>query len=491
MAEALVQTSQWVWTASLLSAGLVVLIVLLQRTLKERLIPGWSCLLWVLVLLRLLLPWSPESRFSILTGFPPVNSDDSGWQGTPLTALGVPADITSAPPALNHIWTFVWIAGGLACAVYTLWGSWRFARRMNRETLPVQDPGLLALFAECRAAMAVRHPVVLVSGSEETTPALYGLLKPRVVIPAALLSTLDSEKLRHIMLHELAHAKRHDIALNWLMHLVLSIHWFNPVLWYAAGRLRQDQEMASDALALNCLVPDQRLYYGHTLIHMLEHPPRPDRLAGNIHLTGSAKQLQRRIKMIKRHQTHSRLMSILAIAGIMLVSGCVLTNPKESGDPATVAQSASPSGSPVSSALASSAPASTQASPSPSPTMDAAAQSTSGTDTAAPASQTAQAAEQTSGAAVRPSPQTAAPSEANAQTAPAQLVPRAVPAEEQSPTVKPIAQPASPAEAGVQAPAAAPGSQPAPPASPVAEAPQIMQPVQAAAEEAPRLVPAS
>lgn len=472
-ADVLVHASQWVLTASLLSAGLVALIVLLQRTLKERLIPGWSCLLWGLVLLRLLVPWSPESRFSIMPSLFPVDSVQPVWRETFPATPGLQTTAGHASLAPVHIWVFIWLAGAAACAAYTLWGSWRFARRMNRRTVPVHDADILALFAECRTVLNVRRPVGLVAGEAGTSPALYGLLKPRVMIPAPLFITLDSEKLRHIMLHELAHAKRHDIALNWLMHLVLSIHWFNPFLWYAAGRLRQDQEMASDALAMDCLAPERRLSYGHTLIHMLEaasRSARPAGNAGNVYLTGSAKQLQRRMKMIKRHRTHSRFLSLLAIAGILLVGGCVLTEPEKSADSADSVPSAPPASSPSPSASASPPASSAQPVSSPSPSLEPAGQTAAGTtDAAASVPQAAPAAApaQSGGAVTQPARPTVVPSGAVSEIAPDRLVPRAVPASELAAESQSVQEAPSPAPA----------------------APQIVAPALVAEEGTPKPVP--
>lgn len=478
LAEAFIHVSDWIWTTSFLSIFMIALIVLLQRTLKEKLIPGWSCLLWLLVLARLLIPWSPESRFSILNRFGHTSGETSSWQALPHSTAWLDAGAPKAGPFwLDHIWVSMWLAGVLFCAIYTLWGSWSFARRINRESTPVADPYMLQLFAQCQASMAVHRSVTLVESANWTTPALYGLAKPRVVIPAALLSTLSEEQLRHVLLHELAHVKRHDIALNWLMHMALSLHWFNPVLWYASGRLKQDQEMASDALALACLAPERRLYYGHTLINMLEHVSRPVRTAGNVNLTGSARQLKRRIQMIKKHKSHSRFMSLLAIAGILLVSGCVLTNPKESGDPATVEQSPSAS-------TSTSATASPQASPSPSIAPEAANQPPTANNTAAPKPEPSAGQSTQNGTAQQPILRETSPVAPNTQREAAQVVPQPVPPAEQGANTQPAQLVAEPAPVPFVA-ASAPGeaaqgvSRPAAAAAPSA---------QTAQEEAPQLI---
>ncbi|ASA25179.1 M56 family metallopeptidase [Paenibacillus donghaensis] len=335
LTEDLVRISVWIFTVSLLASAMVLLIVLLQRLLKGRLIPTWSYMLWLLVLVRLILPWSPESKFSILNGFGYAHKLDSIRQVKQQTGAFVNVAVPEASAGwIGQMLGAVWLAGVCIWGGYTLWSSRKFVRQMRRETVPVTDVNVLGLFEQCRSKMAVRRPAVLVESPRRRTPALYGMAKPHLVIPKGLLTSLNKDQLQHVFLHELAHVKRHDIGINWLMHILLIVHWFNPVIWYASSRIREEQEIASDALALSYLEPDQRSRYGYTLIQILEHFSRPVRTAGNVHLTGNAKQLQRRIQMIKQYKRHSFRWTILGVAGVVLISGCALANPKESQSPA-------------------------------------------------------------------------------------------------------------------------------------------------------------
>ncbi len=77
---------------------------------------------------------------------------------------------------------------------------------------------------------------------------------------------LSDAELRHVLLHELAHVKRRDVAMNWLVNALLTVHWFNPLLWLAFRQMRADREIACDELALRAMRGEERKAYGDTLI---------------------------------------------------------------------------------------------------------------------------------------------------------------------------------------------------------------------------------
>jgi beta-lactamase regulating signal transducer with metallopeptidase domain len=110
----------------------------------------------------------------------------------------------------------------------------------------------------------------LLATSEVETPALYGALHPRLLVPEGLLEDFSREELRHIFLHELAHVKRRDLVSHWLMTLAQTVHWFNPLVWGALARMRVERELASDALALEHDETQETGSYGRTLIKILD-----------------------------------------------------------------------------------------------------------------------------------------------------------------------------------------------------------------------------
>jgi bla regulator protein BlaR1 len=394
--EHLMMLYTWVWSVSAKASVLVVLILLLHVIPGRYVKPRWQRLLWLLLLLRLTLPWNMESAFSIFNWIGGARSAPTaavtGQGGLPdASALGMNASSDSI--YLTLFW--MWLSVAVLLGGYTAWVNLRFARRLKRYTISLTTPALLKLFAECKKRMRLRQNVTLRSSRWVTTPTLYGIVRPQLIVPDRLINSLSEEQMQHVFLHELAHCKRRDIAFNWLMQVMLVLHWFNPLLWYAQKRMREDQELESDALALACLAPDSGRSYGLTLIHVLESFSQPVQTAGNMNLMGSKAQLQRRIQMIKQFKTGASRWSILGIVLLVVISGCTLTNPKSdkaaSPSPSPDAQvtqqpgspSPSPSLAPTQTTSASPSPdSSPELSPSPSsaPPVDSASKPRSESD---------------------------------------------------------------------------------------------------------------
>lgn len=326
--ELLTGLFDWILSVSVMAAVTVLLIMLAQRILHKRIKPKWQYLMWLLVIVRLLLPWDLESNVSIynwLTYPSTIHEID------PAAPLGTQAEhvaIESAKVIFYRYSMYVWLLGTVIFGVYTFVINRRFSLKLTSETRPMTDIGVLTLFSQCQKVMSVHKPVSLVVSDKLTTPTLFGFKNPRLVMPQTVLNSLNQEQLRHVFLHELAHCKRNDIGVNWIMQFLLIIHWFNPVLWYAHQRMREDQEIASDALALTYLDPDKREHYGYTLIQLLESCARPVSVPGNVNLSGSKAQLKRRIMMIKQFQLNSYRWSFVGLAAVLIISGCSLTNAK-------------------------------------------------------------------------------------------------------------------------------------------------------------------
>ncbi|MDF2922232.1 MAG: hypothetical protein K0R57_1146 [Paenibacillaceae bacterium] len=473
----------WIWSASAMAAVTVVLILLMQRILHKRLKPRWQYLLWLLVLARLLLPGGLESDFSIYNWLFPA---DSLQEAMPLAKEPVFMEAEAGKPLQEVLYSgavLVWLAGIGAYGTYTWAVNRRFAVKVRRETTPVTDARVLQLFAQCRERMSVRTEISLVESAQWKSPGLYGYAKPRLVMPKAVIGSLNEEQLCHVFLHELAHCKRHDIAINWLMQLLLIIHWFNPVLWYGYHRMRDDQELASDAMALSYLPPEHRKAYGYTLIQLLENSVYSAPLPGNVNMSGNRSQLQRRIIMIKHFKARSYRWSAVGLGAIVILAGCTLTDAKLGEE----SPSASPSPTPP--AIEQKAAGTENASPSPSPSdiqqepgaSGGQASAPSGSQTPAPSGNRAPSAPDQPGAAApaapsapavltpsskeQPSmqvkeqapkepvpapvaPSTLVPEQASAAEVkqPAPVPPQPQPVSEQTPVLREAPQPAAPAQ---------------------------------------------
>ncbi|MBI2948866.1 MAG: M56 family metallopeptidase [Verrucomicrobia bacterium] len=146
--------------------------------------------------------------------------------------------------------------------------------------------------------MNLRTPLTVIETPEVKSPALYGFVRPRLVLPQGTLAAFTRQELHYIFLHELAHVKRCDMAVNWLISGLRVLHWFNPILWFGFRRMAADREVAADALALSRAPDGDPQPYGQTIIKLLESFTRPAVLPGLVGILEDKQQMKRRIAMI-------------------------------------------------------------------------------------------------------------------------------------------------------------------------------------------------
>ncbi len=236
------------------------------RVLGRHLDPRWRCRLWLLVIVRLAWPFSlpsPVSLFNLL-------SAPTRLAGPDAVPFWLPGEVAAQAgrwveqPWVAWTWTGVAIALSLRVAVGWLRSFW--IRKAARRIDPRQV-GWLA--KECEDATGQEAPFAVHESAHVQSPCLVGFFRPCLLLPRGLMGELSRDELRLVFLHELAHLRRRDLALNWLLAAVESIHWFNPLVWLVTRRFRADREEACDASALAAR-PEERATYGETLIKLLE-----------------------------------------------------------------------------------------------------------------------------------------------------------------------------------------------------------------------------
>ena len=328
--------AEMVWIPSMKAAGLVLLVLLVQRVVGERLPPAWLHGLWSLVFLRLLLPVLPESPWS-LYGLAAVDPDAARIPG--LSAFLPLASPAAAPPAeaafpWGAVLAAAWASGFLFLAARRLRAGWRLEAELRRGR-PVSDERLLSIFAEGKAQLGLSRPVELLEVPDFSGPATCGIRKPRIVLPAGFGEELSDDEIRHVLLHELSHVKRGDVRLLSVAGWLEAVHWFNPLVRWARRRFASESEAACDAAVLHRLAPLQRPGYGLTLLRLSTAHPLPAPLVG----MSSKHELKRRIQMISSFRPATRLRNVLAAGLVAALAAIALTDAL----PATAASEARPS----------------------------------------------------------------------------------------------------------------------------------------------------
>ena len=335
------------------------LILAAQWLLRKRLSPSWRYGLWLLLVVRLLMPVSPHSAFSIFnlarsTPKPPVKVTagfapglDRGRRAcsrlelsraqAPFfaepqrAALAVPAAAAAKASAKMDWFALAfcgWLAGVCFFGARLVWTNARFRSRIARYQ-PVADEKVTRLFHDCRAAFQITQPVRLIESEEVESPAVYGLGRKWLLLPDGVFDRFSTGELRHIFLHELAHVKRRDIEVNWLAALLQILHWFNPVLWLAFARMRADRELATDALALAHVARTENVRYGETILKVVENLARGAVQPGLVGIAEGKAGLKERLRAIARSGA-ARPWRWAAVGTAALVAAVGLTTARQS-----------------------------------------------------------------------------------------------------------------------------------------------------------------
>ena len=145
--------------------------------------------------------------------------------------------------------------------VIALWGTgvvvllapvvvgWVGVRRLASRSRPLNDPAVAALVSRLARRVGLRRAPRLLAGPHRTMPMTWGIVRPAIVVPPEA-SSWSAARFEAVLLHELAHVARRDCLTQLLAGVARAIHWFNPLVWVAARRLRVERELACDDVAL-------------------------------------------------------------------------------------------------------------------------------------------------------------------------------------------------------------------------------------------------
>ncbi|WP_242212610.1 M56 family metallopeptidase [Bacillus cereus group sp. BfR-BA-01383] len=340
----------WLIETSLMASILVGFILCIKILFRNKLTPRWQYMLWIVLMIRLLLPWSPDSSYSIYSLLSYSSSVSEVIQkNTPSTEnmVNIESDqtvelksnsetvaknseqkvSTSAEQhttfSLYKLALYVWLAGVIVLAVITFVTNSRLYSYVKKQP-DITDEQVVKIFNRCKQSMKMKRAVSLRLAGKISSPTVFSFFRPKVLLSKKHMQVLNEKQLQYVFYHELAHIKRNDVAVNWIMYSLLLLNWFNPVLWYAYFCMREDQELACDAYALTFIDKEEQIAYGHTIITLLEHYSYQAPSLAN--LSRNKRTLKRRIVMIKKFQKKSYRLSLLGVIVIVAIASLSLFN---------------------------------------------------------------------------------------------------------------------------------------------------------------------
>ncbi len=318
--------SQWLLSASLRASVLALVVLGLQFCLGRWLPAQWRHALWLPVVLVLMAPVLPSSRFSVENGFlvkPVIVQSEAPFlvmQDALVETPTLAEPVSSWRPSVQQILFAAWLLGAGGVLVVGGLGYRRRLRRIAGESV-VTNATITESVTGVARQLGLKHlPRVIVSSAVHS-PAVAGLLRPMLLLPASFPKGFSAGEARLVLLHELTHLKRHDLPLNWLLCVLQALHWFNPLLWLAFARMRADRESACDAQVLGADVEDRRADYGHALLkleNVASHSALSLAFVGIFERTGMRSRI-RAIAMHRRSHPAWGMAAALMIVALILV----------------------------------------------------------------------------------------------------------------------------------------------------------------------------
>lgn len=283
-----------------LCASWLILAIMILRGLVPK-IPKWGCVfLWGLVALRLLVPFSVESRFSLIPnampGFEAAVTENMEL-GITEPAIPVVSD-SAANTVFLSVFIAVWLTGVLLLLAYFVVSYWWMRRRLDTAVLLREN---------------------IYQSDRIHTPVVVGIFKPRICIPFRV----EEGTINHIIAHEKTHICRGDHWWKLIGYFTLILHWFNPFVWIAYMLFGRDIEIACDNAVVGRLTREERADYAQALVMCSSH----SRIRNAYPLYFGEVGVKTRVKSVMNYKSPTAWHYVLTAAFSILLMSCFLTNP--------------------------------------------------------------------------------------------------------------------------------------------------------------------
>ena len=283
-----------------LKAGAVILMILILRIPVKRISKRLSLFLWIPTAFRLLCPTALKSRISVLSGVKrlPGFWEAAGTQAfSELTSAAVRTEEEATALSVYGFIAVIWSAGVLAMFAYILISSVKMRKI-------------------CRNACHLKDNVYTVEGL--STAFTAGLFSPKIYVP----TEISMEQQRFMICHENAHIHCKDPFWKLFAFLLLTVHWFNPIIWLGFILFSRDLELACDERVLGKLNAAERKAYANTLLSVGSGAIIPMSSA-----SFSSGSLKARIRAAARFRKPAAWAVALAIPVLLFLAGCIITDP--------------------------------------------------------------------------------------------------------------------------------------------------------------------
>lgn len=352
-----------------LSATLIGLLITVLRPLTRRYFSAkWNYYIWLLVVVRLLLPFHFDADFHTSSYLPasadsPImvvrypfsrllssacpnrranqdgetfisryiaadttsgNTENDSYTNMPSTNADISSsDTTSANTEKNNrsllaAAASLWFIIAVLTLMIKLINYYRFKSAVIKSSDPITDPRVIALRNSFCIKLHIRRSPALYESSFISGPLTIGLFHPVIILPQSSADERIQSQFQLILHHELIHVARKDLLYKWVYQLLLCLHWFNPLLQYIGRQMDADCELSCDEQILTQLTDTGKRLYGNVLLDTAEQAVNGRQTTLATTLYTNKKDLKKRLAHIAHYQKIPRLRLALSVCTLMI-----------------------------------------------------------------------------------------------------------------------------------------------------------------------------
>lgn len=227
---------------------------------------------------------------------------------------------------LNIIIPLVWLIIFFSILIFYIYSYIKFSYKLGKKYIDYTN--IIKIFNDVKHKLRIRKNIKLVEQDLVHTPSIFGIFNIRILLNKNIYS-MPEKQISYIFLHELSHYIKRHYAINVLILLVQSIHWFNPLIMHLSKELRDDIEIYTDNFVVNGINNGEYKDYCRTLLSVANLENDKFILPKFLCISDNKKDLERRIKMMKISKIFSKkkvVFSILVIFIIIILSSFIIDN---------------------------------------------------------------------------------------------------------------------------------------------------------------------
>lgn len=314
------------------AGAVMILAVIVIRAFAINLLPKKTFLvLWGIAVMRLLLPFSIPSAFSVYSligDHIPTTAPAKVPQAFEMLPVETNGQMFTMPSGISNmaspisVWAIIWCFGALVCALVFAIAYWK-CRQEFQTSLPVDNDFIKGWLRSHR----LKRAISVRQSSRFSAPLTYGVFRPVILMPTST-DWENTKSLQYVLTHEYVHIRRFDSITKLVLIVALCVHWFNPLVWAMYILANRDIELSCDEAVVRLFGESTKAAYARSLISMEETRSGLTPLCNNFNKNA----IEERITAIMKYKKTSIFSLVLALSLIFCATTAFATSAQQEPD---------------------------------------------------------------------------------------------------------------------------------------------------------------